>query len=506
MIQTAYQRFLSAAAQNPDRTAFVFDNQAYTYFELAQTVTAIQKKLLHFGIPTHGRIAVVLHHDLITYAALIAGWGLGAGYIPISTAYPRSRIQEIIQQSQPDCVISSQFEPDMLTFCAHLSIPIPFLPLTDLQISDIQLLQPSDNPEALAYLLFTSGSTGKPKGVPIFQKQLSAFLSAILDNNNYLFSENDRFLQMFALTFDLSVFCYAVPLAVGAAVYPVNTHTGMTFFNAIDILEEQHITVALQAPSVLTYLQKYFDEIQLPDLRYSLFCGEALPASLVSEWQRCVPNAQIENVYGPTEATIFCTRYIIPKNEPIAAYNGIVSIGKPLSGTQLFIKKLTKKNNFESGELILTGAQVTSGYWYNPEKTAQVFEKTINDEIRYNTGDECFKDPVSENYFYIGRIDHQLKIDGYRVEPGEIEFHARSFYPRAAVSAVGLTQLNGNTEVHLFIANNNPVNNATDLLDYLRQQLPPYMIPRKVHYIDQMPLNANGKIDRQALINLICIN
>src|SRR5262249_52077554 len=190
-------------------------------------------------------------------------------------------------------------------------------------------------------------------------------------NERYDFNRNDRFLQMFELTFDLSVFSFLVPLSVGASFYPL-PQKGMAYLEVADILETQEISVALMVPSVISYLRPYFGEISLPRVRYSLFCGEALYHETLSAWAECVRNAKIENLYGPTEATIFCLRYEWQPGEPAHPQGqGIVPIGRPMEGMSAFLAK--EDTSYEEGELCLSGEQVTLAYWNDPSKSAVSF-------------------------------------------------------------------------------------------------------------------------------------
>jgi non-ribosomal peptide synthetase component F len=330
-------------------------------------------------------------------------------------------------------------------------------------------------------------------------------MNATLDNDDYDFCSEDRFLQMFELTFDLSVMSIFAPWCVGACCCVV-PDKGIASFETMDTLVEQNISVALMVPSVLSYVKRYLDDIHLPVLRLSLFCGEALPHDLVTTWSKSVPNATIENVYGPTEATIFCTRYRWNEADSESqSANGIVPIGTPMIGVQVDILK--DNGSFceagEKGELCLAGDQVISAYWDNEDATSNAFHEIDTPEgtVRlYRTGDIVYLDDHGD-LIYCGRSDSQVKIDGHRIELGEIEHYARQ-QAGHALAAVLVTDdiISGGSSLTLFVQDADFTKQS--LAAFLEKALPDYMQPREIIIIDKMPLNQNGKIDRKALARM----
>jgi acyl-coenzyme A synthetase/AMP-(fatty) acid ligase len=317
----------------------------------------------------------------------------------------------------------------------------------------------------------------------------------------YEIDENDRFLQSFTLLFDLSIMCYMIPLTKGSCVYTV-PEEGIKYINIYSILQEHKITFALMVPSILSCLRPFFNEIRLEKMRYSLFCGEALQADILNEWNECVPNALIQNVYGPTEATIFCLVYNWSRdNSKNKVYTEIVSIGKPMENMEAIViddeNKVLPEN--EKGELCLAGYQLTEGYLNNPEKNKKAFfiNKVNGEEkIFYKTGDVAFKDEQND-FMYCGRKDYQIKIYGFRVELGEIEHFAREYLKTINVVAIAYKNNFGTMQIHLFVENYN--GDVSDIKNHLRNKLPEYMVPSQITSIPYFPLNANGKIDRNEL-------
>ncbi len=499
---SALHTFASNVEKFPDNNAIHVGDRHYSYREFANIISGIQKLIKDRGFENEKLIGVLTIDDIYTYASMMAIMFNGSAYIPINNKNPQHRNSDIIQDTDLKIILASIEHDDIKNATGNFTIVYT----SDTAPDDGQLQVFDFDSNNLAYILFTSGSTGKPKGVPIKHRSLNAFLNVMLDEKSaYGFNENDRFLQMFELTFDMSISSYMLPLCVGACCY-VMPQQGISYMNILSLLKNHRITITQMVPSVLRYLERFFGELSFPDVRFSIFAGEGLPVSILPGWQKVIPNATIINLYGPTEATIYCLRYDWHEGHPAEnEFNGQVSIGQPWPGIDACVidPQLKLVNDpATKGELCIKGTQVTDGYWHNPEKTTTSF---INIEGRdgtyYRTGDSVFINPLG-NYMYCGRIDHQVKIDGHRVELGEIEHHVRVFSESTMVAAI-VEQNDSLTQniLVVYIESDKP-RPEQDVLAYIAKTLPPYMIPRKINYIDKMPINLSGKIDRNALKNL----
>ncbi|MFZ1616241.1 MAG: amino acid adenylation domain-containing protein, partial [Flavobacteriales bacterium] len=471
------------------RNAFRIGPTFHSYTELNEAVDRIRAQIRQ--LPFEPVMALMAHDHLLTYAGIIALWAEGRAYVPLSPGSPHVRNLDVLAQSGARTVLSSG---ETAPLDGAVLVRTDLLPSTEEHLPPLSV-----SGGTIAYLLFTSGTTGRPKGVPISRDAVAAFVDAF-ERMGFNVVPEDRCLQMFELTFDLSVMSYLIPLLKGACVYPVpKEEIKYTYIH--ELLEDQSITVALMVPSILNFLRPYFEEVHCPSLRANLFCGEALPLDVLAEWAKCVPNARIVNVYGPTEHTIFCTELEYGRSGKNKERNGILAIGKPMHGTTVAIIGEDRKPvpDGTAGELCLAGPQATSGYWNDPARNAESFIPlggNFGGTPFYRTGDRCQQD-ADGDLLYLGRVDHQVKVQGFRVELAEVEHHAKGELDKRNLVAVAVPNAQGNTELVVVVEGGLP--DVTAYIKRLRAVLPPYMVPAKVMQLDRLPLNTNGKIDRPAV-------
>ena len=478
----------------PDYVAFVIDDTSYTY----QEVFARVRGIMPFVQDCPEDIIGIIAEDCIeTYASILAVLLSGKTYVILHPNYPDSRNRNIAEATGMKQVLYG-----------HDSRTRQGLPTEITCISTVKL-RDEDREHAAweqvqdenrnAYIIFTSGSTGVPKGVPISRKNLNAFYTAY-HQLGWQLGPTDRMLQMFELTFDVSVVSTLYPLTLGASVYTVGTNQ-LKYMKVYELMEDEELTFAAMPPSLLQFLSPYFDEIHVPKLKYLIVTAEAANAVILQRIRGCAPNAEFVNLYGPTEATIYCTAYRIPP-ENCKQHNGMIAIGRPFSGLETIImdEKGMPVAEGEQGELWVSGEQVMRGYWQDEDKSRQVFAR-FNGKEYYKTGDLCSVDSDGD-IIYRGRKDYQVKVQGFRVELSEIEYRTKKFFPNETHAVViPKKEDDGGCQLHLFVGTDSHEREA--LLHYLKEHLPVYMLPTEIHFLEEFPLNTSGKIDRKALTTLI---
>jgi amino acid adenylation domain-containing protein len=519
--------FASSALTYPERTALVVDGVAVSYRELATIAARIATTVRGVRPPGRARLTGILASRTVTaYAGLVGALLAGDAYVPLNPRFPANRLLAILEASQTTIVVvDARAEavarglaertlrpiafllPDLATppnWSVHLRRH-QFICRPDLEVCGADLAVSPARPEDGAYLLFTSGSTGEPKGVLIRNRNVLAYLVAAA--TRYRPGPEDRFTQLFDLSFDLSVHDMFLCWGAGAALYCVPESAKLA---PRELVRRNDLTFWFSVPSTASAMSRLrmLRSGDLPSLRWSLFCGEPLSRRLAEAWATAAPNSTLENLYGPTEATIAFTVYRLP----ILSGNWdrvpeTVPIGHPFPGlrTAVVDEEGACVPQGKPGELCLGGPQVAEGYWERPDLTAALFVAPRGTEADgtpwYRTGDRVAMTQQHGLVFY-GRTDTQVKIAGYRVELQEIEEVVRRAADCDCVAAVpwprdadGLAR-----GVVVFLTTCTVPDDA--ILLACRGQLPPFVVPSRLFRLTDWPLNANGKTDRRALAGM----
>jgi amino acid adenylation domain-containing protein len=486
---------VSFIEKKPNNLAFSIDDKEYSYKLFGGYISKIINEIRK-NCCEESNVGLVINNDIETYASIFALWMEGKCYVPLHPNWPIERCEDIITQ------VCLQHVMDSSVKTRYKNVKVIDLNGLKYDVSPIEY-QKNVAETDLAYILFTSGSTGQPKGVKITRGNVAAFMNSFWETGISI-SETDRCLQCFDLSFDVSVQSYLVALTRGASVFTVPTGQ-MKYLSIGGLIEEKHITFGAMAPSVLRYLQPYYEEIDFSSLKQCILTAEAVPMDLVDDWLKYARNTVAYDFYGPTEGTIYSTAYRIKGDGHDKTYNGIVSVGKPLVNmVAIIVDEAGKEVDVgEKGELYIAGPQVTSGYWNNNEKNKTAFSvlNCNNSPVRfYHTGDLCYLDKDGD-IFYSGRIDNQAKIQGFRVELSEIEFHARTFLEGKNVVCVVCENEKKLDEILMFVESQKT--DTQGLVTYMRSKMPQYMIPKTIRFVEEFPINANGKIDRKKLKSLV---
>ena len=505
--------FSLSARNYPDHHALEIGDQTFTYRDLSRRAGAIAALVdLRSDAPF---VCLLANRSITAYAGVLGILTTGRGYVPLNPIFPKARNSKILELCRSDLVIVGEECFDELADLlaerdGSLSVVLPEGKAQDwrerfpghrffeLSNRDGQELEPVPVASSrTAYLLFTSGSTGEPKGVPVSHGNALAYLSHVADV--YQTGPKDRFSQYFELTFDLSVHDLFLCWQRGSCLCVLSRKDLLA---PVRFIRRKALTVWFSVPSagVMSARMRMLRSGAMPSLRHSLFCGEALPLSVAQRWLEATPNASLDNLYGPTEATIAITRFRMTRDQPVdSPDNGIVSIGLPFPGHAVRIcdpadLALTPAR----GELLLSGPQVVAGYFENQEKTE---EKFVHHDGRtwYRTGDLVTRDDAGILQF-LGRIDFQVQILGHRVELQEVERVLREAAETGDVVVLPwpMDQETGRAEGLVgFVCGSS--HTEEKIQSHCRSWLPEYMMPKTVHHLERMPLNASGKVDRKVL-------
>ena len=501
----------------PNRIAFRSADGQISYRQLWEESKAFSNKLealrLEGKIEAKSPIAVYGHKEPQMIIAFIGCALAGHPYCPLDRSMPDSRIEHILRAIGTRIWIKCEDGEGKI-----------------LELDPAQLDEPGsfpvDNANDVMYIIFTSGSTGKPKGVEVTSRNLGNFLEWMTGVGTAIEEkEGQVFLNQAPYSFDLSVMDTYTALASGATIASLDKGTMSSAASTMEFLKVQDVNYWVSTPSFVDMMlaEKDFNSENYPGIKVFFFCGERLTKTTASKLITAFPHSKVINTYGPTESTVAISSVEIKKeyiNEDDELPVGIV---KP--GTRVFIKEedgtivdefnqniaegsvvrgdiATEKTDM--GEILIEGNTVAKGYFKMPEKTAAAFDfiKFKNGEVRrmYHTGDlGYFKDGM---LYCIGRTDLQVKVHGYRMEIGDIE---ANILLKENVEAVCVVPKRKDGKIRSLVAFvvapsvSGSFDDAKDIKRHLKELLPEYMVPKKIKFIDKLPMTSNGKVDRKTL-------
>lgn len=522
-MRSLVEGFCSASAAHAERPALEVGAEILTYGELDRRAAAVAATLASHA-PDGALAAMLAYRTTAAYVGVLGILASGRGYVPLNPSFPPVRSRAMLRLSGCDTVVAAPEGAatlrDLLASAERpltvVSLGLEDLPAWRAAHPRHRFLVPEPagrridptrgtgvQPDATAYLLFTSGSTGVPKGVPVSQGNVTSYLRYV--SERYGFVPEDRFSQTFDMTFDLSVHDMFACWTSGACLVAMPHSVVMS---PARFIPERRLTVWFSVPSVVMMMQRLrtLRSDQFPALRLSLFCGEPLLESWADAWQQAAPNSIVENVYGPTEATIAISHYRWRRERgQNRCANGVVPIGAVFASQRGVVVDPAGAvvAPGAAGELLLSGSQVTKGYLDDPEKTRRQYVEVRGlPGVWYRTGDL-----VSESeggvLQYHGRVDNQVQICGHRVELQEVDQAVRAAAGTDAAMAVAWPLESGRADaVYAFVCAGPGVDPERTIAE-CQKTLPGYMVPKAVFVVEAMPVNSNGKIDRKRLSEMV---
>ncbi len=488
--KTIHQLFEDQVEKTPDYIAVTDDHHSLTYRELNGKANQLARLLRTKNVGDNVIVGLLTVHSTETIVGIFAVLKAGGAYLPIDPGYPVERINYIIEDSNIGIILTNEGVDRNFAFRGE----IINISNQDLYVGDTANLELKYNSNNLVYLIYTSGSTGRPKGIMIEHQSLVNYIWWAIQM--YLASSQREVFPLYSsLAFDLTVTSIYTPLLSGnkIIVYQANDAE----FVLHQIVRDNKATIIKLTPSHLALLKDM--KFEKSSVKRLIVGGEELKVSLAKHIsENFADSIEIYNEYGPTETVVGC---MIHKFNPVSDLRVTVPIGKPIHNVQVYIldENLNPVAVNMIGELYVSGDGVGRGYINRPELTRERFiaNPFIKEKQMYRTGDLA-KFRGDGKIEYIGRVDQQVKIRGYRIELGEIENYLLDYDPIQEAVVLALDHQNKSKFLCAYIVSGTKITNM-ELDKYLRKFLPTYMIPQYYCYLDQIPLTANGKINKQLL-------
>jgi amino acid adenylation domain-containing protein len=513
-----HEQFAAQVAKTPDAVAVIFEDRHLTYKELDNRANQLAHYLISLGVQPDSFVGIAVDRGLEMMVALLGVLKAGGAYIPLDPAFPRDRLEYMLEDSQASVLISNQssvISNQVPTNNQHSQVPQGNAKVvcldSDTSYQSCPTTPPTSSvqPNNLAYVIYTSGSTGKPKGVQVPHQTVVNFLASMAQTPGL--QAEDTLLSVTTLSFDIAVLELFLPLMVGAKTVLVSRDVAMDGRQLLERINRHNVTTMQATPATWRLLlavinhqssvnshQSTVTNNQQQITNLKVLCGgEALPPDLATE---LIQHAEsVWNMYGPTETTVWSTCARVTSAQPP------ISIGKPIANTQIYIldpqQKLVPIG--VPGELYIGGSGVARGYLNRPDLTQERFVRdpfSREAEARmYRTGDQVRWRPDG-TLEYFKRLDYQVKVRGFRIELGEIETALAQHPNVRQVAVVARADASGANALFGYVVPHQADESlGTQLRSFLKEQLPDYMIPGIFLILEAMPLTPNGKIDRRAL-------
>jgi len=501
---TLWERFARVAEGHADRIAVTFDGSPVTYRALAAQAEVVASALAPHHTQREALVAILTERTPAMVAAMLGVIRSGAAYLPIDPKTPALRLQELLEDAQPVAVITDRAHAALFT-----DTRTPLLMIEDILAAPTATAAPAcaATLDDLAYVIYTSGSTGKPKGVMVTQRNVTRLFDAT--EPWFHFNERDVWTMFHSFAFDFSVWEMWGPLLTGGRMVIVPFATSRSPEEFYDLLADEHVTVLNQTPTAFTQLihaeerAASLGRTRVLALRTIIFGGEALNLRALAPWMRRHGDAQPEliNMYGITETTVHVTYRRVLAHDIERETESL--IGEPISDLTLHLldDHMQPVADGEVGEIFVGGAGVACGYLNREELTAQRFLASpfAPDQKLYRTGDLARRRADGE-LVYMGRADRQVKINGFRIELGEIESVLASC-PAVIHASVLTFEHEGRVQLGAcIVAQQEADHDEMQLSKEIVQRLPAHMRPDRYAWLPALPMNANGKVDREPLL------
>ena len=487
----------------PEKEIFIDSKRRVTYKEFANNAKTIGTYIYNKTNITNNPVLIFIDKTVNCLEAMMGILYSGNFYIIIDVKSPKNRIESIIKNLDANIILTDKKNQKKLE-TLELSIEDVFIYEEMVQTEiDNRILNRINNDRIdtdTMYILYTSGSTGIPKGVVLNHRAVLSYIKWV--EETFEINENTIWGSQTPFYFSMSITDVFTTILTGATMHIIPKVNFSFPINLIKYLNENKINTIYWVPSALCIVANLgaLKEVQLPYLKKVLFAGEVMPTKQLNMWTKALPESMFANLFGPTETTDICSYYILDKR---LEDTDSIPIGKHCNNCGLIVVnengqeiKYIENEESDSGELLVRGSFLASGYYKNEEKTRQAFiQNPINDcypEIVYKTGDIVKYDKTG-NLIYLSRKDYQIKHMGYRIELGEIE---RNIYSVEGVTLCCAIYDDTNKKIVLYYQGTIDEN---ELAKETEKFLLPYMRPNVLNKLDVMPYNANGKIDRKAL-------